>query len=71
MSLYVDWPGVQFRAVEDDARAAEHAYNITRALAQEPFKAQVRDLCKGCPNGCSHSSRVWAGRCLRRGWVLV
>ena len=43
--LIVDQPGVHHRCVADAAAAADHISYLTKALAQQPFKAQARS-CK-------------------------
>lgn len=40
--LIVDQPGVHHRCVADAAAAADHISYLTKALAQQPFKAQAR-----------------------------
>lgn len=35
------WPGVRHVVVQDMAQAAEHFAGITRALAEQPFRAEV------------------------------
>ena len=40
--LSVRWPGVRYHCVLDAAQAAEHVINLTRALAEQPFKVQVK-----------------------------
>ena len=40
--LVVDQPGVRHRCVADAAAAADHVSQLTKALATQPFKVQVR-----------------------------
>lgn len=39
--LSTAWPGVRHAIVHDTAQAAEHFCGITRALAEQPFRAEV------------------------------
>ena len=36
------WPGVRHVVVHDSAQAAEHVAGLTRALAEQPFRVEVR-----------------------------
>ena len=40
--LVLDHPGVRHRCVADAAEAADHVSQLTKALATQPFKVQVR-----------------------------
>ena len=40
--LVLDHPGVRHRCVADAAEAAAHVSQLTKALATQPFKVQVR-----------------------------
>lgn len=35
------WPGVRHASVTDAPQAAEHVAGLTRALAEQPFRAEV------------------------------
>ena len=39
--LATAWPGVRHIVVHDTAQAAEHFAGLTRALAEQPFRAEV------------------------------
>ena len=36
------WPGVRHVVVHESAQAAEHVAGLTRALAEQPFRVEVR-----------------------------
>ncbi len=38
------WPGVRHALVSDAPQAAEHIAGLTRALAEQPFRAEVSSL---------------------------
>lgn len=54
MQLVTAYPGVRHRIVHDAAQAAEHVQMLTRALAHQPYKFQVRSR---------NSTAVAAGLC--------
>lgn len=53
--LTVDQPGVRHRCVADAAQAADHVCQLTKALANQPFKVQVQ-LTPVCARQISISS---------------
>lgn len=47
--LTVDQPGVRHRCIPDAAAAADHVSQLTKALAQQPFKVQARPSPRSYP----------------------
>lgn len=48
-TLGVEWPGVRHHLVPDAAAAAERIVQLTKALAQQPYKGAVRTLASPPP----------------------
>jgi len=56
--LAIAWPGVRHALVPDAAAAAEHILGLTKALAVQPYKAQVAlpsAYGEACPRALVHS----------------
>ena len=81
--LVLDHPGVRHRCVADAAEAADHVSQLTKALATQPFKVQVRFQAPPCCSNllqrslrqavsyCKEWQSAYGGACSRTLYEII